>query len=611
MRSSLLGISLFFSLPGMAIAQSLPVGQLSHDGPATPEQIALLVPVTGSLADSATATVRYKRSSSSSWTEGHALFRIRPNFSTSPAVGSVSDDFAWTIIDLQPGTSYDVEVTVSDGSALVTRNATFRTRALPPAAGAPNKRISAGASSSEIQSAFNSLQPGDVLQFENGEYAVNDLEITRSGTSNDPIYIRGGNRDNVVLRANDGHLLRIIEADNVIVENMTLQGSGTDGGDYDWQAGIWCGGFGEGSVRNTLRNLTIRGVDRGVVAYDELREALVYNNTLIGNNVWTVAFLSDNRTWDDDGINLPGFGNVAFNNTLSGFGDSFAYAQHVGSDTLTQTAGVHYYRNEIRNTLDDLVEVDHGHRNMTFYDNRSHNSSNCSSLDPLYGGPFIYARNICINPARTQLHKWNDTNTGQFLLNNTFISAKSAVGYDQDSSAWYQPNNGSQRAYGFRNNLIVYRGDGNTLWLESSGHDVIDWTHNSWYPNRQIQWDGVYSNLAQAQSSLGNTQPIFSGTSRRMNMDNITVSNPWTTQVVLGADSRTEVTQTFTPVLSSGSSPSGSGAVIPNITDGFSGSGPDRGALIAGRSQPTWGDTNAAPPPAVAKPKAPDNLRAD
>jgi len=47
---------------------------------------------------------------------------------------------------------------------------------------------------------------------------------------------------------------------------------------------------------------------------------MAYDNTMIGNNTWTaidpstgVRLIDSNATWDDDGINISGFGNVAFN----------------------------------------------------------------------------------------------------------------------------------------------------------------------------------------------------------------------------------------------------------------------------------------------------------
>jgi hypothetical protein len=592
-------------------AQTVPVGALAHDGPATPEQLALRIPVTGALPNTATATVRYRLSSSATWIEGHPLFRVRPNFSTNPAVGSVTDDFAWTILDLEPGRSYEVEVTVTNGGSSELRTGTFTTRALPPAAGAPNKTIAAGASNAEIQAVLNNMQPGDVIQFEDGQYSINQLQLNRSGALNNPIYIRGASRANVVLSSSARIIFTVSEASNVIIENLTIQGTGADGAIGSLQRAISSYGIATnaGPSRFTVRNVTIAGVDSGISFYDEASQTLVYDNTVAGNNRWNAAFLGDNRTWDDDGINLPGFGNVGFNNTISGFGDTLSYSQHAGNGTLTESRGIHYYRNDIRNSLDDVVEVDHAHRNATFYDNRAHNVATCTSLDPLYGGPFIYARNVCINPARVNLHKWNDTNTGQFIYNNTFIIGTTAAGGDPDVSAWYQPNNGDQQAYGFRNNLTVYRGGGNTLWLESGGHSVVDWTHNSWFPNRQIQWDfSAFNNLADAQSSLRDSTPIFSGTSRRMENDNITVSNPWTTTVTLGPNALTEITASYAPVLAAGTSPKNSGTPIANITSGFSGAAPDRGGLISGRAIPNWGDQNSTPLPPPITPNPPANL---
>jgi hypothetical protein len=125
----------------------------------------------------------------------------------------------------------------------------------------------------------------------------------------------------------------------------------------------------------------MRGVDKGVVADHGLQEILVYDCTLIGNNVWTQPFLETNLSWNDDGIRVPGQGNAVFNNTLSGFGDSFAVNDGVVN------AGVHFYRNDVRYTCDDAYEGDYGFRNMTFYDNRIENSMTLASFDPINGGP--------------------------------------------------------------------------------------------------------------------------------------------------------------------------------------------------------------------------------
>jgi hypothetical protein len=589
---------------------TLPVGMLTHDGPATPEQLSLFLPVTGTLPQTASASVRYKRTNASTWSTGHPLYRIRPTLAEVPSAGTVPDAFAWPIIDLTPGTSYDVEVTLQSGTTIDVRAATFVTRSLPPAAGAPNKTIAAGSSDAHIQTVLSALNPGDVLQFENGTYNISSLQLTRGGTLNSPIVIRGASRTGVVLSAPTGIIFQIQEASHLILENMTLQGSGVDSGTASSSIGISFYNGTPNQTRVTVRNITMRGVDKGIRAWANIAEFLAYDNTLSGNNIWTPALIDTNATWNDDGINIPGFGNCAFNNTLKGFGDMFAVAEGYG----TEAVGVHFYRNDVLMTGDDLVEVDGGHRNMTFYDNRARNSATFVSLDPLYGGPFLAARNISLNALRTPF-KWNSTNAGQFIYNNTIIRTTGKSWLDGAPTAeagWMQHNNGAQNAYGYRNNILIYQGAGNqTLRLDNGGHAIVDFTHNSWYPNAVFQWSpGRYPDLAGAQAGLPATTPVFSGSVKRHDQDNITTASPWTTAITLGSDYRTEVTTPYTPTLAAGSAPKNSGVVIANITDGYSGAAPDRGAIIAGRPVPTYGDrSSASVPNDHLAPAAPRGLR--
>ena len=575
------------SSPQTVASGSLPLGSLVHDGPATPEQISLFLPVTGSLPQTASTSVRYKPSSSATWTTGHPLFRIQPSFSASPDVGSVTDAFAWPIIDLVPGTSYDVEVSVTSGSTIDTRTASFTTRALPASAGAPNKTINGGSSAGTIQAAFDALNPGDVIQFQNGTYNIDSLRLRRSGTLSSPIIIRGASRNGVVLSDPAGSVLQIQDASNVVIENLTLEGSNVDSGVDASSQGIEFFAESPTQARVTIRNLIIQGVDVGIKAYHEISEFLAYDNTLIGNNSWTPAMIETNLTWNDDGINIPGFGNCAFNNNIKGFGDSIAYET---AQLTTQSIGVHFYRNDIRNSGDDMAEADGAFRNNTLYDNRSHNSMTFLSLDPLFGGPFVAARNIVINTGRGPF-KFNNQNTGQFVYNNTVIrtnGSKSGAGW-----GWVQSNNGAQRSWGFQNNILIYWGTGGLMANEAESNNPIDFSYNSWFPDERVWWTnsgGSFENLAEAYRSLPATTPVFSGLKKRHQQDNITVKNPWTTAINLGASHLAEVTQTYTPVLAPRTKPKNSGTVIPNIPDGFSGTAPDRGAIIDGRPIPIYGD---------------------
>jgi hypothetical protein len=576
LRLAVAALGLLVLSPLTAVAQ--PLGSLVHDGPPTPEQISLYMPVTGTLT-ATVATVRYRPTSGSIWSTAHPLFRIRPSFSPTP----VADAFAGVITGLVPGVDYTVEVSVSLGTSTAVQTLAATTRALPGPAGTPNKTIAAGSTAAQIQAVFDGLNPGDVVQFANGTYTLNDLSLNRPGTDAQPIYIRGASRTGVVLLETSGHILYMLNASNVVIENLTLQGTGIDSGTNSTSEGVrfWDG---EAQRRVTIRRVTMRGVDKGVVAEHGLREILVYDCTITGNNVWTQPFLETNLSWNDDGIRVPGQGNAVFNNTLSGFGDSFAVNDGV------ENAGVHFYRNDVRFTCDDAYEGDYGFRNMTFYDNRIENSMTLASFDPINGGPAFVFRNIAINTGRGP-YKLNSTDTGHFIYNNTVVRTN-GIGSGANWG-WVQYNNGYQRAWGFRNNILIYRGTGNLMAMESGGQDPIDFTNNAWFPNAWVWWSstgGSYSSMAQARAGLAPTTPVFGTSTQRHDNDVISESDPFLNGITLGLSYLTQITTPYAPTLSTGSVTHGAGIAIPGITDGFSGAAPDVGAIITGVPAVVWGD---------------------
>lgn len=561
------------------------LGTLVHDGPAVLEQIALYLPVTGSLPQTATAEVRYKPSSSSNWIVGHPLHRIQPDFIlTHYRIQKPPDAFAWPIIDVRPGTSYDIEVTVKDGSKTAVRTLKHTTRSLPPAAGTPNKFIRTGATAATIASTLNGLNPGDVLEIEEGTY-VGNFTLARRGTPERPIYIRGKSRSGTILSNTTGNTLTLTYASDIILENLTLRGPGVDGAGG---TGIMFWNGAPNQDRITVRNVTITGTDLGIKAWQKISEFLAYDNTLVGNNLWTTGFIDTSITWNDDGINVAGTGNAVFNNTLKGFGDSLALDPQ---QLTTDSVNVHFYRNEILTGGDDGFEADGAHRNITFYDNRLTNTMTMISLDPVVGGPLIAARNISVNTGRSPI-KMNNTDTGHFLYNNTIIRTNDRTGW-----GIAQPNNGYLRSWGYQNNILIYNNTNTTarlMAMEPVTQNPIDFTHNSWYPDGSIWWSrsgGSFNNLATTYARLPTTTPVFSGSTKRHEQDHILPNgNPWTTLVTLGSDYKTEVIQKYVPTLAPGTLPKNSGTVIPNITDGYTGSAPDRGAVISGRSLSVWGD---------------------
>lgn len=559
------------------------LGTLSHDGPATPEQIALYLPITGALPAWATATVRYS-TDGAVWADAHPLYRIVPAYSSTPA--AVSAAFAGVIVDLQPGTQYEVEVTVSDGVNSTVQTLLHTTRALPAAAGSATIAITAGSTAAQIQSAINGASPGDVVEFANATYSLSTpVQINVSGTEAQPIYIRGASRAGVTLSAASGEAFYLVGASHLVIENMTIQGSGSDSGTAASSVGIksWNGAAAD---RITIRNVTMTGVDRAVTLPALAQQALVYDCAFTGNNLWNTTFLESNITWNDDGVMLAGSGNCAFNNDIAGFGDSFSV-----NDGATNV-GCHFYRNRVSFTCDDGFEADYAVRNITFYDNRIQNSMTFVSCDPLYAGPLFVFRNVSINTGRAP-YKLNDTQAGMFFYNNTVVRQ---LGYGSgDTWPWVQFNNGALRNWGYRNNILVCKGDagGKLLAIEASGNDPIDFTHNAWYPDGAIWWSisgGSFASLATAKAGIGATAAVFGAATKRHENDLISEADPFATDVTLGATYDVQVTTEYEPALDAASTLKAAGVAIAGITDGYSGAAPDIGAVIAGRSAPVVGD---------------------
>ena len=583
-------VGLLILWPSISSAQ---LGTLVHDGPATPEQISMVMPVTGTLS-ATQGSVRYRPTGSATWEIAHPIFRIRPAYTDIP----VPDAFAGVITGLTPGTAYTVEVTVDVNGAPTVRTLAATTRALPPPSGTPNKTIAAGSTEAQIQAVLDGLVPGDVVQLANGTYTTNMLHIDRSGTDSQPIVIRGASRSGVVIRDPTGIVLRVWNASNIVLEDLTLEGSMVDSGTDASAEGIrfWDGWS---HRRFTARRLTVRGVDKGVASEHALEEILIYDCAFTGNNVWAQNFLETNLSWNDDGIRIPGAGNVAFNNTMAGFGDTFAVVDGVTN------VGIHFYRNDVRFTCDDAFEGDYGHRNLTFYDNRILNSMTLASFDPLHGGPAYVFRNISINAGRSPF-KFNNRNSGHFIYSNTLVRTMGLPGA-QYEWAWVQFNNGDQRAWAYRNNVLLGNAQHKLFAMEASGQTPIDFTNNAWFPSGPVWWSnsgGSGNTLAEVAASLPATQPVFSTSTHRHQNDRVSQQQPFLVPVTFGANYLTQITTSHTPTPAAGTALKGGGVAIPGITDGYSGSAPDIGAVIAGRPVPVYGDRSGVvvdtiPPSAV------------
>ncbi|PCJ58868.1 MAG: hypothetical protein COA79_12430 [Planctomycetota bacterium] len=562
-------------------AEDFPLGKLIQDGPATPEQISLYLPVTGELDESIIAHVKYKKDGTSKWLIGHPLHRIRPAATGRKAPKKAYAGVLW---DLTSGTTYNIEVTLKKGDISSVKKISLKTRTLPPVTGKATTKIAASSTSAQIQSIWNAAKPGDIIEFANGTYNVDRLQFKTSGSIDKPIVIRGESREGVILKDVKGNIIQVLECSYITLENLTLEGSGKDSGTKSASKAVSFWTASQPQVNFTFRNLNIRGVDMGIMASKAIRGVLIYDNTFNGNNLWKREIITTNSTWNDDGIRIPGQGNSCFNNTFYGFGDCLAMNDRVFN------VGVHFFRNDILMTGDDAFEGDYGHRNITFYDNRIQNSQTFISMDPMLGGPVFCFRNISINTGRGP-YKLNNKNTGLFIYNNTVVRTN---GFGSGKSwGWVQFNNGPLVAWGYCNNLLIWHGKGNTFAMESRGQNPLDFTNNGWYPDKSFWWTGTGGSarsMDAVRKKLPATKPVFGKSTKRHENDIIIGANQFAEEIKLGPDFLTEIKKQYIPKLSKKSKALGAGVAIPAVTDGFTGKAPDIGAVITGRKNPEWGD---------------------
>jgi hypothetical protein len=596
----------------------LNLGTLVNDGEPTPEQISLYLPVTGALDAAATNTCQYRVDPAGAWTACHPLYRIDTALSPDPDIGgALTDAFAFPIIGLSPGVTYDVEVEVCEGATCETvalNNHT--TRALPAACGTATDTWSGSGGSSGLNSAIAGLTAGEVLEI-SGNHTVTGIVIDIAGTEGNEICIRGASRD-TTLTDTAGSILELQDAHHLIIENLTLVGSQNASGSVFASRGIFQSDNGHDSTRVTVRNVTITGVENAILLDGEVYEFLAYNFTATGNNTWSqdlwtdggpctlasnsVLDIEESCTWNDDGVRAPGVANAIFQGTLTGFGDTISVNAHSGSDALAEVRSVYFYRLDVGMSGDDFAEADYVTRNVGIYDNRSDNSMTCLSLDPLFGGPVLFARNQLGNVGRT-CSKWNTANgtAGMHYYNNTQFGSKTKIDVDDGSTTyglWYNSGQSGSlvnRRFAFVNNLTDYRsGDGRILRWDFIGYEPWDMGYNGWGPGTQtFQFDfDNFTSVADCVATAPDMDPLYQSWVQPCTADQEFTGDQFDTAITLGSNFRTEFTTDVAVVLDATSTLKNDGLVIPNITG--SDSTPDIGAFPSSVI-PNWGDQSDIP----------------
>ncbi len=558
----------------LALATQAWADDVLHPGtpaldPPTLAALGVYLPITGDDNFTATVTMRYRVMGTTAWRDALPLQHVHAEAVTGL---TVTPQFAGSIFDLQPDTSYDIELHAVDahGAVDTTLTLTGHTRAVPAADPAHPRQVAVSDAAS-LSAALAAAQPGDVIALADGTYA-GQFSFTASGTADDPIVIRGASQDATILDGQGCTGCNVLEAYGsfIHVENLTIQ-NGTRA--LRWQ--------GSGAQANVVRRVHITNVVLAIGSNTNQQDFYIADNIVEGRLVWPCVYTSDDPACNaggqhglhanDDGIHVEGTGHVIAHNRISGFGDAMK-TEYDGA------VSVDFYGNDVLWTYDNGIELDGSARNTRALRNRFTNTFATLSFQPIFGGPSYAIRNVLVNVADEQfkLHaRGTDPTVGAVIYHNTIVRATRALQCSTANAPLY---------FTTCNNLYV----GPTMLADSH---AVAWDVPS-VSTASMDFDGFYPDGAYefGYSPLGTTYPSFAAlVAGGMYEGNATLVDQNVLGGMVGPTDWTQTLAPTTPLLAPASSALDRGTVLPNIDDGFTGAAPDLGALESGCDAPIYG----------------------
>jgi hypothetical protein len=546
----------------VAAGEAIEPGDLRVD--ATLGSLGVVWFVSGDTDLDSAMTVEFRESGSGDWRPGAPAIRAVPGTVVDGAALTI-DSWGASAMFLEPGTDYEVRVTLTDpdgGGSVQTVEATTLT--VPQPGGRIRYVVPGGGGGSGtqgdpfrgLQAAASAAAPGDTFEIAAGVYAP--FELLASGEAGSPITFRGPGDGSVVVDGNgtDRGVVTIGQFDrptsHVIIEGLTIV-------DGEW--GI--------DAQNTqdivITRNELRRVDNGIVNRrdrDLERRQIVCDNVVEGRTPWPGTGIPA-----EQGIDLRGWGNTVCHNEVRSFGDCISIEPQHGPSFGNDAFG-----NDVARCVDDGIEIDYNQANVRVWSNRVTNSRTGVSVQPIYGGPAYIVRNEFFNLESRPI-KLNNDPAGLYIAHNTGVMNGNAM---TSNTRWTNAT--------FRNNLFLgTRYAFEFLTPAVTGYRDLD--HNAWGTSRTVdpggpwfKWDDVrYDRIGDLPAGVED--------------NGVEVGFPDLVSVPLPADWDVEVDPDASDLrLRAGSDAVDAGAVIPNLNDGTAITGaPDAGAFELGATRPAYG----------------------
>ena len=604
----------------------------------------------------ATVTVSYRKKGSQAWQPGPAMLRIGNERVNENAHQFMTPNMlAGSIFELEAGTDYEARFVLADPDGVTgtaERTVNVRTRLEPnPAAGGKVYHVyPPGFNGQKQQPAFTGLmgayflgangsdnfnsysarvQPGDVILVHAGLYKDNRYRygaplgtvssgtyfLTQSGTAEKPIVIKGAG-DGEAIFDGDGayNLFNVMAANYNYFEGITIRNT-----ELAFQAGLKNIA---GSVGLTIKGCKIEDVGR--VLYTDWSGSKDY---YIADNVFTGKFHADvlmgftGRTWQpfleqyppvlvsEYAVKVYGSGHVVAYNRISRFHDGVDLATYGPPDGGANPirgrlpVSIDFYGNDISNVEDNCIEADGGAFNIRIFRNRCFNHGHRAlSVQPLFGGPVYFIRNIVYHAPEGGAVKFTASSSGIVVYHNTFIAPVTPMLLAVSNIH-------------YRNNLILGKSEVNETFSIETNTNYSSSDYNGFRPNEGAQFSfgwsspafSVRANFPGEAGALATREQAALESRARENRKYKTLAEY---SEATGQDKHSVVVdynvfQKVTPPgpnpqtlykpeafnfgLRPGSAAVDAGVAIPGINDGFTGRAPDLGALELDRPAPHYG----------------------
>ncbi|MXO72965.1 hypothetical protein [Alteraurantiacibacter buctensis] len=584
--------------------------------------------------DAAVAVSYRPAGSGEQWREALPLLRLSgEEIRQPPSFDVVTPNmFAGSVFDLAEDTEYEVRLQLSDPdgtSGETTRTVTVRTRAEPrpatdgrrfhvyppghqgekqePAFSSLLEAYNTGANGADWSNSFlPRVQPGDTIVMHAGTYSQDrrqyggrgmgtlfdgTMYLTAKGTAERPIAIVAAGDGEVIIDGGGNHVLFNLQAaDHHHFEGLTIRNT-----DVAFDLGHKRIG---GAVGFVLKHSRIEDVGRGVSTdWGGARDFYIADNTFMGRNDPDRLMGWIGRTWNQ----LPGFpqpllseyaikvfgsGHVIAHNLVANFHDGIDHATYGNPDDWPDTprdrmpVALDIYNNDIRNVDDNCIEADGAMFNVRVMRNRCFNHAHRAlSTQPALGGPIYFIRNIVYNAPEGGALKLTANSAGVILYNNTFLSEVHQMGPTSNVH--------------FRNNLILGQGAWPQVFSTEEFTAYSSSDYNGFGPataggntfaivrpaNGATSWSA-----RRTETTFADLASYAAATGR----DRSSVIVDWTSFVRASPPDPTNPTRNYDPAdfdfsLAVSSPAVDAGTILPNVSDRFTGRGPDLGAIEAGQ----------------------------